>query len=69
MANKDLEITVSVEAALNKALHDVAKKLNEDYGLRIQRVEFEWVSISTVGTRAHLLKDVTVTASGGCNGK
>lgn len=61
----ELEVTVSVEAALNNALYDVATKLYAEHGLRVRSVEFTWIENHAVGCPTEsFLTDVTVTSSG-----
>jgi len=49
---------------LDKSLHDVlrefAERLEQEHGIRLNRVQFTWVDVSSTSKCAALVGDVTV---------
>lgn len=44
----EAKVTVSIEAAMHKAMAKVAKEFADEYGIRLERVEFDWVDRSII---------------------
>lgn len=49
MANKDLDVKVSVELIVNKVLHQVLSDVWDKYHICVSRVTVGWDDVSTTG--------------------
>jgi hypothetical protein len=64
MAKLDASVTVSVEKIYADAFKQMAKQLEENHGLYITCVEFDWITLPKIGGKIkHLHKVRVVTES------
>lgn len=59
MAASDLKVTASVEAAIHKAVADTAQKISDQYGIKIESVNFGWLQ----STDSALLIETSIQTS------
>ena len=46
----------SVEAVINKKLHELAKEIFNEYSVRIDNVQFEYTIVETIGQKPHAIR-------------
>lgn len=58
MANLDMNLNVSVEAALHRGIQELVQRASNEFGVQITRASIDWIDISDVHGPRFMVRSV-----------
>ena len=58
MAEQETKAMVSLEKIIHRELQDVLQRVWDEHGIAIERIDANWIDVSTAGEHKMILRDM-----------